>query len=740
MLSKIQSLPRSAAEIFRVPDKCQESEKKRVISAFLPSIPLINLKVSILKKIRYNGYRRRQALQREAETEEIHGPSSERQDQNYLQRRSKVEPESDQIIAARKYFGKKMTVLKRSSDAAHLHHRSKYLTKVTVAYGKSQTSDSFGPRSTSRDSANYKVIVIFGYFRSKGNSILLDKGIHVGRGCQYKLMPIYQQQGDLPASFNINWSFFKKMSSLKQIHLCLEDSKHYHVKITVDNKSIKACKLSYYDRNTNGGDMEIVNSCILGLPRQPGLSEVDLDLTSFAKDFKIKFLTLLGKFSISGWQIKDSLKDANEIYAEKCVKILNETEFIYFLTVDERDYHHCSDECNRTTSLRAESRKGITFIYKRDLYQDMNFDRRDKEKNNTELTIKDLTPLLYCCQSLKSLCLDCNGKLPGSMSDENVMFIESLKNINNVVIRPFYQQNYCGLDQMDQIAPNPQFRFISLTDAHKDQNSDLEYLELVDCENLPPNYSEDNFIARYLKNTYNSLDKISTLKHLNISFNIEFDQQIVHNLFNSLQNLQKLNMRVVARTNDAWDEAFPFARLNHLREFRLTVDLGHREGDDQYYLDEPKWGLQLAKSLSDIQFLETFELQGHNDRYMELPVFFGLLKGCCQLTRLKSLIIYTQTVKERDMCEYDGFMPSLWNENMRQRRKMLEDMLEELLQIIKTSNPALEVINLAGLRMYETGAIFYAKDVERSKIYEKRRQWHSDRLCYSSRRNDTIIT
>ena len=594
-------------------------------------------------------------------------------------------------------------------------------------------------------------MVINSYFRSKGSSVLLDKDIHVAKECQYKLLPIYYRTSDQPATLSLNWSWFKKMSSIKQVHLCLNNSKHYHVETTVDSKSIKTFKLSYKSRDTSqDADRDFMQSFILRLPHQSSLAEIDVDLTSFAKEVKIKFLTLLLESNIVRWHIKDSLEDANEVYAEKCVKMLNEIDFISFLTNDVNNSYFgqiYSGQSQiflskRIANLQAKSRKGLTFVHNRNKNQNMMFGGGlpfNRVKNEAELTIKDLTSLLYYCQSLKSLCLDWSGELPESMSDENVTFIESLKNINDVIIRPFYQQNDYVPNQMGQRAPNPQFRLISLADTRKDYNSDLEYLELVGCEDLPPNYSEDTFIARYLKNAHDSLDKISTLKHLNISFNVTFNRQIVHDLFNSLHNLQNLDMRVVVRTNDAWDEAFPFARLNYLRKFRLTVDLSLREKDDQYYLQEPKWGLQLAKSLSQMRVLETFELQDHNDRYMKLPVFFGFLKSCCQLTQLKSLIIHTQTVKENDMCEDDGIMPSLWNENMRQRRKMLEDMLEESLQIIKTSNPALEMIKIAGLHLYETKAISYVKD-EQNKMHQTRRQGHHNfnqqDLCYSSSRQD----
>ena len=739
MLSKTQPLPLNSVEASIVPDRCQENEKKRAISTFLPSLPIINTKASILFQIRYDRYMKKQALRKQAVE---HGQVI----RNLLHRRARAVTESDQVKVARKYFGKKIIVLKTSNDAARLYQKSKYLTKIAVCGGRPQTSGLFGPKPSSPTTV-CKFMVMNDYFRSKGSSVLLDKDIHVAKDCQYKLLPVYYRTAGKSATLNLNWSWFKKMSSIKQVHLCLKSSKHYHVKTTVDNKSIKTFKLDCKYGNTSpDADSEFIQSFILQLPQQSSLSEVDVDLTSFAKDVKVKFLTLVLESNIARWHIKDSLEDADKLYAEKCTKMLNEADFIYFLTRDSNSHpfgqiYSAQDQMflsKRIADLQAQSRKGLTFVHNRNRNQNMNFGRGLPVNNETGLAIKDLTSLLYYCQSLKSLCLDWSGELPESMSDENVTFIESLKNINDVIIRPLYQQNYYAPNQR---APNPQFRFISLTDTRKDQNSDLEYLELVDCEDLPPNYSEDNFIARYLKDAHNSLDKITTLKHLNISFNAGFNQQIIHNLFSSFQDLQKLNMRVVARTDYAWDEAFPFARLSHLCEFRLTVDLGHRERDDQYYLQEPKWGLQLAKSLSQMRVLETFELRDQNDRYMKLPVFFGLLKSCCQLTRLKHLVIQTHTVKENDLCE-DDIMPSIWNENMRQRRKILEDMLEESLQIIKTSNPALENINIVGLYMYETKIISYVKD-EQNKIHQTRGQGRSNLnqqgLCYDLRRQARFL-
>ena len=737
MLSKTQPLPLNSVETSIVPDRCQENEKKRAISKFLPSLPIINTKASTLFQIRHDDSMKKRALRTQADE---HGQVIK----NALQRRSRAVQESDQVKVARKYFGKKIVVLKTSNDAARLYQKSKYLTKIAVGCGTPQTFGFPTPKPPSTTVC--KFMVMNDYFRSKGSSILLDKDIHVAKDCQYKLLPIYYRTADQSTTLNLNWSWFKKMSSIKQVHLCLKSSKHYHVKTTVDNKSIKTFKLSCkYGDASPDADSDFMQSFILQLPRQSSLPKVDVDLTSFAKDVKVKFLTLLLESNIARWHIKDSLEDAEKLYAEKCTKMLNETDFIYFLTNDSNSRHPVQNHLDqnqmfsskRIADLQAKSRKGLTFVHNENTNQNRNFGRGpmfgNRVNNEAELTIKGLTSLLYYCQSLKSLCLDWSGKLSESMSDENVKFIESLKNINNVIIRPF---NHYGQNQGCVIIDNPQFRYISLVDTGKDQNSDLEYLELVDCRNLLPNYSKDNFIARYLKNTHNSLDKISTLKHLNISFDTEFDQQIVHNLFNSLQGLQKLNMRVVARTNHAWDEAFPFARLNHLREFRLTVDSGHSERGNQYHLQEPKWGLQLAKSLSQMRVLETFELQDQNDRYMKFPVFFGLLKSCCQLTRLKHLVIHTQTVKENDICE-DDIMPSTWNENVRQRRKILEGILEELLQMIKTSNPALEIINIVGLHMYETKIISYVKD-EQNKMHQIRRQdcsnLNQQELCYDLRR------
>ena len=362
MLSKIQSLPRNPVETSIVSNQCQENENKRVISTFLPPLPIINTKSLILFQIRCNKYMKKQPLRTQEEHEQLI--------RNRLRRKPKVTPESYQVKVASKYFGKKITVLKTSNDAARLYQKSKYLTKIAVCgRGPSQTFNFLGREAPSTTVC--KFMVMNGEFRSKGSSILLDKEIQVPKDCQYKLLPVYCRRAGQPTTLNLNWSWFKMMSSIKQVRLCLKNSKHYHAEIAVDDKSVKTFKLSLMYQNTEqDADRDFMQSFILQISQQSSLSEVDVDLTSFAKDFKIKFLTLLGESNMLRWHIKDFIEDANELYAEKCTKMLNEADFIHFLGLDSEYTVRISDDLHyqqnqillsqRIAGFRAESRKRLT--------------------------------------------------------------------------------------------------------------------------------------------------------------------------------------------------------------------------------------------------------------------------------------------------------------------------------------------------------------------------------------------
>lgn len=94
--------------------------------------------------------------------------------------------------------------------------------------------------------------------------------------------------------------------------------------------------------------------------------------------------------------------------------------------------------------------------------------------------------------------------------------------------------------------------------------------------------------------------------------------------------------------------------------------------------------------------------------------------------------------KEAEFSEESDTMPSQWVENLKERRKIVEETLSNTLKTIISSNPALEILNVHEVRLYDTKNIFYTKDGQKKPENDSKkapRHNHSNReVCYKSMR------
>ena len=264
---------------------------------------------------------------------------------------------------------------------------------------------------------------------------------------------------------------------------------------------------------------------------------------------------------------------------------------------------------------------------------------------------------------------------------------------------------------------NKQFKLISLIDGNNNHNGYLKYLRLHECNILPFNYKKDNFLARYLANGTKSdeimSDKMRHLERLDLAVRTSLDKQMLHTLLGSFDSLQILNMEVtMSESREAWDDDFPFSALKHLHELRIKVrrelaSLGFVPNNSGNTVE---FGVYLGKSLSQLKSLRVFELEDFPSGKMRLNIFFGLLIPCSQLTQLEKLIISVFTEQENDAYDNYDIMPEAYNEVVRQRRKILEDLLYDSVENIKAFNLNLEIMSLEGFHLYGKNNIWYEKN------------------------------
>ena len=264
---------------------------------------------------------------------------------------------SEVFAITRKYFGKKVTIVEKSTHAARLHQKSKYIKSMgidLVKYYRSYPCDRLKADS----------------FTSKGGSIILCRDVGIREEYHNKIMLIYRSDDTIFRPPRLNKFWLKRMTSMRRLNLYIRQGWSYTLKLAFDGKSIKSFSLSsQLIQELRDGEFqsEYMQPCVQELLRMSSLTAITLDLRTFKTNFKKELYSFIAKSNLSGWQIRDSVGSRDDLYFKELPKPLQMADFIHFSHYtsegrgDVEDKRH-SIAFEHMAYLRSRSNKKLTLI------------------------------------------------------------------------------------------------------------------------------------------------------------------------------------------------------------------------------------------------------------------------------------------------------------------------------------------------------------------------------------------
>jgi len=544
-----------------------------------------------------------------------------------LFQRRNIRPElrydsSQHPAQALKYFGKKVRIIKKSSDFPHALNLSKYFINAELSdfYLASYSLKSKGSKALCLEYTRVAPFQIKRMFMACKGKVRIEQTQDFSEEFFFRLTRLYMTQ---VKEINFDWIYCNKINFGSRILASLRRLE----KLTISTEN--GIPTGADENHKISDDYEASNWIRLmeSIIKLPSLKTLHFNIygVEMPADLISSLTLLVANSKIEDWYI-DVIIPVNCLENTNTLKLALEKIHTLGIFTNSKSYYG-SSKVMKAQNQHEKSK--ILSLYLQDT-------------DDTENSRVNLYSILRHCTSLKSFILGSNGS-DAIYTEENFSFLlkgqprvyrraltkesEWARNLYSVVL--YYPFDNVSLDKESPI--------MDLLRKIREESHNIKIMDVFNSRDWllhKNNQKLLNFESYHL-----ICDKIAGIKSLD---NVKISVQTIHlqyleKLLLSAQNLTILRLKLShPNTRNYWDDDLPFAHFKNLKELKISF---------QSLMDEGIWGDHLAHQILELKNLQVFSIKTENNWKMLLTKFCIFINNAVMLPNLKVLRLKTQIVQ-----------------------------------------------------------------------------------------------